>query len=589
MRLELLPNELLLEIFKFLSTVDLLRAFYELNNRFNDLLVKHIQYHKYIDLQSTSKYNFDFFWKQYLSKWTDQITSLSFSDGNNTPDQMDQFYTYGFTLCQFTCLQSLSLSHIHSVKTMNRIMKDLPHLSTLTHLTFEKCYLDYGQVNASSLVNIIWSLPNLVYYRLNMYFGSTLACCLPTVTSSTIKYVDGFRNEQGEGIGHLFKYTPRIRCLSIHIAEFPSFTDLSTNVISITKLNLLFASSIFSPLLDFLRRIPNLSHLKLDMSYHGIHAQIWEGLIHKDLTKLKSLQFKMNFIAGAKKDDREKQTEQILDSFRNSFWLVEHRWFVQCDWSSVSEQCYVYTLPYTFENFNIDFPISSKSTCAPDNHPCFYDRVHRLTYRSASYLYECLTLSHIKFSNVEHITIDLPKSNHFRYKNKWLDQSASVSVPLTDDCETNCLNQLQLLLAQHPRLTSLHIREWPLAILNLSHYKIKNVSVSELNLRCNSSYEYYYTEEQCAEFSRSILGIQCKILTIDVENQTCVRDLIINMNNLQVLNVRCQRIKRKLHGTSTEEDLVGWLHENLQSVSTDIKNITCRRVKGEKHLFIERS
>ena len=195
--------------------------------------------------------------------------------------------------------------------------------------------------------------------------------------------------------------------------------------------------------MNFLCRMPNLSHLKLDMLHNGIHAQIWERLIQKHLSKLKNLQFKTNFTTVVVASTREQHVQQIVDTFRNPFWLDEHRWFVQCDWSPMIEKCYVYTLPYSFENFNIDFPICAKSTCAPDNDRCLYDRVRRLTYTGTPhYLYECFTLSHIQFPNVEHITIELPTHNHFRYKNKQYDPLTSSPIPSIDACEANCLTRM---------------------------------------------------------------------------------------------------------------------------------------------------
>ncbi|CAF3606782.1 unnamed protein product [Adineta steineri] len=182
----------------------------------------------------------------------------------------------------------------------------------------------------------------------------------------------------------------------------------------------------------------------------------------------------MNFTTVKAGSTGEKQVEQILNTFRNSFWLDEHRWFVQCDWSPITEKCYVYTLPYAFENFNIDFPICSKFTCAIDNTPCFYD---------------C------------HITIDLIGAKRFLYTN---GQNGSSAY----NCEVNCLKQLQHILEQYRRVSSLRLCGWPLAILKMPQCNIKDVSVFELDLQCRTGREYYYTQEECDHFSRSILGIQ---------------------------------------------------------------------------------
>ncbi|CAF0927508.1 unnamed protein product [Adineta steineri] len=324
MYLELLPNELLFNIFQHLSTPDVLRAFLQLNHRFDELVGKHLYTCEYIDLRTTSKFNFDLFWKQYLAP----------------------------------------------------------------------------------LADIIWSLSNLVYFRCNTYFGSELAFDTPKVTSPTIKSVYGFRDDWNTSISNLLRHTPQIRCLSINMVGCSRVIDLPTNITSITKLDLLSTKAEFSSLVNFLRRTPNLTYLKLDMIYIAMPAQAWEKLIQKYLTNLKTLHFKMNFIAAKAGSTGAEQVEQIVNTFRNPFWLDEHRWFVQCDWSPITEKCYVYTLPYAFENFNIDFPICFESTCAINSISCFCDR----------------------FSNIQHITIDLTDAYRFRYKNGQNDSS-------TYDCE----------------------------------------------------------------------------------------------------------------------------------------------------------
>lgn len=578
MDLESLPNELLFKIFEFLSTVDVLRALCELNVRFNHLVSNHLKNYKYINLRTASKYNLDLFWKQYLSPSVNQIISLSLSNDNNTPNQIDQFYAHGFRLYQFTSLLSLSLFYVHSSETMNEIMKDLPHLSTLTHLTFEKCY-----ISNYSLTNVIWSLPKLIYFRANKEFDSTIALCMPTVTSSIIKYAHGFCDKASGNMIDLFRHTPNVLCLSIHIDGILSNTDLSSNITSLTKLNLLFANSAFYSLVNLLKKMPNLSHLKLETLRLSVPAQIWERLIEKHLPKLRNLQFKMNFTTGTEKDAREKQVEQLVETFRNTFWLDEHQWLVQCDWNLDNEQCSVYTLPHTFENFDIKCPIRSKWNRPPDDIRHSYDCVRRLTYSvKPYYLYECLTLSHIHFFDIEHITIELPTCNSFRYKNEQLG-------PSTYDNEQNCLKQLQYLLERYPRLTSLHIIEWPLTIFTLSQNIVKNVSVSELNLRCHDGNEYFYTLQQCDELSRSVLGIQCKTLTIDVEDWTCVYDLIIKMDNLQVLKVQCRYRQHNSCPVPAEENLATWLNRSIHSVFTGIKRITYQMAIDKKYLFIERS
>ena len=57
-QLESLPNEILLDLFKFLNTVYLVRAFFGLNIRLNKLINRHLQVSPF-NFQSISKKDFD--------------------------------------------------------------------------------------------------------------------------------------------------------------------------------------------------------------------------------------------------------------------------------------------------------------------------------------------------------------------------------------------------------------------------------------------------------------------------------------------------------------------------------------------------
>ncbi|CAF1253087.1 unnamed protein product [Adineta ricciae] len=577
MSLEALPNEVLFDVFKLLLTPDFLQSFSQLNSRFDRLICSHLQNHKWIDLRATTKYHFDLFWTQLLPPLVTQITSLTLSNDFNTPDQVQQFYSHGFTLGQFTSLQSLSLSHIQSNEIMNQVLRDLPQLLTLTHLTFDKCKIDHYL-----WANIVWGLPKLVYFNFKPYSSSYRTFHTPKVTSSTIKSVHDFSYAYATRMIDLAQRTPQLRHLSIRIDAFLSVNDVSKSLHSITQLNLLFMTYSFNLLLNILRRIPNLTHLKLDMGSHFIDAQIWQGLIQKHMMKLKYLQFRMIFTVLANNTIVRQEVEKVVASFQNSFWLAEHRWFVQCDWNPQNRKCYIYTLPYAFDSFYADFQIYSKSTCTSDNAECRFERVRRLMLNTTSYqLYECLTLSHIHFPSIEHISIELAAKNRFLYMNEQDDASIH-------EYELKCVNKLQHLIEQYQRLTSLHFINWPLAILKLSQCNIKNVSIFDLNSWCNTDHKCYYTIQQCDQLSRSTLGMQCRILAVYVEDWTCVHDLIMKMSNLQRLNVHYRYNRPNSSETSIDQDLVEWLKKNTQHLLTDITNITGGTDAHRGYLSIER-
>ena len=82
LNIESLANELLLDLFEYISSVDLLHAFYGLNNRFDKLLHDHLQTHS-LDFRSTSKTNFRLICQQYLPTFANSIYSIYLSDDDN--------------------------------------------------------------------------------------------------------------------------------------------------------------------------------------------------------------------------------------------------------------------------------------------------------------------------------------------------------------------------------------------------------------------------------------------------------------------------------------------------------------------------
>ncbi|CAF4092271.1 unnamed protein product, partial [Rotaria sp. Silwood1] len=80
MKFELLPNEILFDLFDYLNGVDLLNAFYGLNYHFNFLLYKQYRSCRFI-FNWISKYNFDIICSQHLPFIVDRIIGLSLCDG----------------------------------------------------------------------------------------------------------------------------------------------------------------------------------------------------------------------------------------------------------------------------------------------------------------------------------------------------------------------------------------------------------------------------------------------------------------------------------------------------------------------------
>ncbi|CAF4135881.1 unnamed protein product, partial [Adineta steineri] len=105
MHFESLANELLLDIFEFFDGIDLFRAFYGLNTRFNNLLSTLFHHYRF-DFRSISKHDFNFICHHCLPLIIERITSLKLSNDDETPNLPNFLFSYGFTLDKFIRLQS---------------------------------------------------------------------------------------------------------------------------------------------------------------------------------------------------------------------------------------------------------------------------------------------------------------------------------------------------------------------------------------------------------------------------------------------------------------------------------------------------
>jgi hypothetical protein len=92
------------------------------------------------------------------------------------------------------------------------------------------------------------------------------------------------------------------------------------------------------------------------------------------------------------------------------------------------------------------------------------------------------------------------------------DQLTSLTLSSNDHSE-NIRTQLQTLLDSAPRLFSLTFNGFGWLTSQISSFEYRSTSVSQLNF---DSHNQYYSYQQCITLTRSLLGIQCEVLSIDV-------------------------------------------------------------------------
>ena len=151
--LENLPNELFIKILSYLSAVDAAIAFFNLNYRFQCLI---LVFCRSFDLTSISKSQFDIIFQTHdTNRWH----SLKLSDNENTPGQVKYFFEkYSFIdhFCQLQSLSIVKMAHSNQYPVLSHLSylpnlvsleieslcgNDIPEfdLPTLKRLTFSSC------------------------------------------------------------------------------------------------------------------------------------------------------------------------------------------------------------------------------------------------------------------------------------------------------------------------------------------------------------------------------------------------------------------------------------------------------------------
>lgn len=562
MNLETLANELLLDVFEFLPIVYLFHAFNGLNCRFNTLISIFTQNCRYIDCRSMSKNQLDSICQRYLPSSKHRIISLHLSNGNETPQQIDRFFSHNLKFDQFIHLQSLSLYHLCSEKMMKKIMADCNHLPNLTHLKLSQCYFRYQQKDILYMINSIWSLPKLTHCHFDVNFRWQTSFIAPTVISSSleclcIQGVDCHLND----LIRLFDHTIQLRYLCANIGTYIGNILSPMPILSMISLKLSFFSSNNSihGIINLLHKMNNLRRLTVEALDIFIDGDQWKDIITKYLPKLEVFRLKMEFYFRDRINTK-RYVDQLLNSFQTSFWLEEHQWFIRCHYHPKSASNYVclYTLPYGFTSFPRIEVSGCQSTCINgEKQNWSYDHVHILNYRAP--FKEDLTLYQCRFTNIQHLFLSLDADHQFWTIVPRFDRLISLEVSLNGRSD-NVQSQLQSILDQAPRLELLKFGSW--RTLELPIVELISTSIRQLDLRgCNRC----FNEQECLTLINSPLGMQCEVLQISVEDRMNILDLITKMNNLRSLNVRCDDDKWNEKLSGSDDELITWLQHRLLS------------------------
>ncbi|CAF1327565.1 unnamed protein product [Rotaria sp. Silwood1] len=563
MYLESLANELLLYLFEYLDGIHLLRTFYNLNSRFNHLLFNHFRAYRF-DFRSISKYEFDIICRNYLPSIIDQIISLTISDDDETPNLSEIFLSYNFTLDKFTHLQSLTLYSIQSFDQLNQIIFQCCQLPYLTHLYMIDGYNDNKKNDIQLLINNIWSLPKLHYFYINYNSSSKIWLNKISIISLSIEkiFIENIPCTL-QDLSHLFKYTPSLRYLNTTIYFNLEDEQISIVTSSITSLKLTFESSV-PVMINLFQMMPNLYSLTLKTMDIYLNGNKWKKILMKYLSKLKIFQLRMYFQFLSHKTIDE-ELNKLIDTYKNSFWIDKHQWFIQCDCIPFGTYYHgiLYTLPYAFDTF-VYYDISkSKYTCPNEKIYWLYKRVKCLQYMTYKMnTIDNLNILPIQFPNIQHLKIGIPFDDNFWLVISSLHRLTTLEAILGENYN---YSQLQTLLNLSSCLYSLRLL-YSIDFKILLE-QIRSRSIRHLNfITKSSSNRTHFNTIECNILAYSQLGYQCEVLLIRVENRINILNLIKTMKNLRSLIVQCNDdIWNNKYISSINDELIEWLRMCLPS------------------------
>jgi hypothetical protein len=488
------------------------------------------------------------FYQTHLLSIINRIIYLRLSDDEDTPYQCAHFLSTGLTLGQFNNLRSLIFNCVSSdLKITHLFFSELYRLHHLTHLKFVNCQLYHVDENDfQGIIDQIWNLPKLTHLYWEVDFTGTTYFCIPTFVSTSLQYLTTRKNYwSSKNFPKLLEKTPHLRKFSTSLNSYedddippseqfiPSFKNLSVRKLFLFDIRSQRVTT------NLLQLLPNVNHLKIHIPYLNLDGHDWEQMIINYLPQLKVFQLMMDsqLCLSVDEQNNEEKIDEYLATYRTPFWIQHHQWFIRCHWSVWREKdlsiC-LYSLPYAFDYFPIasnELDSNIKSTCPPEMH-FSYDSIRNVGY-NLTYLNDN-TWSHIQLINIERLTIPLPMDYRFlsiitRFQNLC---SLNVKIPTR-----NYESQLQALLDNAPRLYSLSFESWDTSEMPPYEYTSKSIRRLDLCGYNQLRRRICYDNKQCIKLSGSPLGIQCRVLNIEVKRVESIVILIYSMINLRTLHV----------------------------------------------------
>ena len=553
-RLEMLPNELFLVLFEYCSTMDLFRAFDQLNNRFHRLLFHAFRSYS-LDFRYLSRTDLQLLHDRYLPLINERTIALNLSSDNETSYQLPLMEIEEQIFSRLNYLQSLVLSNIFDLNLVQTIGHHLDGFPRLLRLRLIKCIFPSDSIDMLDFINHIWSLPNLILCALEICIENDGQFLAPISTSTTMKSfsLKGVRMNLGE-LPSLFERTPNLTRFQLHNYCIESSEEFSLPVSPLEVFDLSVLTNNSALVQNILQNLTNLSRLTIEVHGLDIDGYQWENLIRQSLVHLKTFQLKQQFpLENINEGDEKLNT--LIASFQTPFWLEERCWYIQADWILTDQCSYIslYTLPYSFKDFTYDSLLSSRSTLPSSQSVPLYSRVEQLYYIHLTL--DDLLLVDQRFPHLSYLQIRSSIDRRLFAVLPRLSQLSTLSICSSDLSQENMTDPV-MILDDPVRLDSLQIHSSSLAVVML-FLEQRNLFVRRLDLQENAA---YFNSDLCSRLCRSSLTERCQVLTADLLSCSDVLCLIRERLQLQKLRIRCDDDNYDSNAPSGgDDDFLDWL------------------------------
>ncbi|UJR18408.1 hypothetical protein I4U23_005313 [Adineta vaga] len=529
---EILPNEIIYEVFDYLDSYYIYQSFYHLNYRFRSLLIDSILPLK-INVPLISQKAFNHYNQDIIIPNIQKIDTLRIENCFIFDDQI-------VTLLHKTLLRTLILENIESTCLYNVLHQliTFPYFSSLSITTLDPIK------DKNPFYQQIFRLPFLKYCKLSFgesYFTGILP--MATYEYSSIEYLIINHEIYCDQLNAFFSYVPQLRHLSLNLlrghAIIPNqssssvlkyLTHVSLKLSDLTKFDY------FEPILiDFFPLIQVLN-ISADLDY--LNASRWEHLISTYLVNLRifNAQFQIRLYTDIQISTIDKQ----FNLFSSSFW-TKRQWFF--DYRSLIQTKYneyriIYsTNPYKRKYYKI---------CNQLNNIDYADQYEKV-FKSVNQLYitneKVIEKCNDYFPNATKLIIEEAFSAAVcRSIIKNLNRILPLQQLQTLNIKCNHLSLLKMMeiLSSTPNVHTLTFQTMPLYTENERIIEQNEIfqSVSKINRIINVAFAHRCTLNKLKLLAKLFPRLQHLQINILMRDMKIILEFLLNNNKQNIPDLR---------------------------------------------------